>query len=80
MLCGLVLDGQTPAASGDPVMAQGKEIGRITSSVVSPRLKRAVALGYLQKEFWTSGTAVTIHRAGTEIPAIVTRLPFATSP
>jgi folate-binding protein YgfZ len=79
-LCGLVLDGQTPAAPGDPIVAQGKEIGRITSSVVSPRLKRAVALGYLQKDFWTSGTAVTIHRAGAEIAAVVTHLPFANSP
>lgn len=78
-LCGLSLDGQTPAESGDVIRVDGKEIGRVTSSVVSPRLRRPVALGYLQKDFWNTGTAVTINRAGAQIRAIVTALPFAGS-
>ncbi len=78
-LCGLSLDGQTPAASGDMIQVDGKEIGRVTSSVVSPRLKRSIALGYLQKDFWNAGTAVTVKRAGAQIRAVVTALPFAAS-
>ncbi|MDP2606476.1 MAG: aminomethyltransferase family protein [Deltaproteobacteria bacterium] len=78
-LCGLSLDGQTPAESGDVIQVDGKEIGRVTSSVVSPRLKRPIALGYLQKDFWNAGTTVTINRAGAQIRAVVTALPFATS-
>ncbi len=77
--CGLSLDGQTPAESGDVIQVDGKEIGRVTSSVVSPRLKRPIALGYLQRDFWNAGTTVTIKRAGAQIRAVVTALPFATS-
>jgi folate-binding protein YgfZ len=78
-LCGLSLDGQTPAESGDVIQVDGKEIGRVTSSVDSPRLKRPIALGYLQKDFWNAGTTVTINRAGAQIRAVVTALPFAGS-
>jgi folate-binding protein YgfZ len=78
-LCGLSLDGQTPAESGDLIQVDGKDIGRITSSVVSPWLKRPIALGYLQKDFWNASRAVTINRAGVQIRAVVTALPFAGS-
>src|SRR3990170_1996926 len=78
-LCGLSLDGQKPAESGDVIQVDGKEIGRVTRSVDSPRLKRAIALGYLQKDFWNAGTPVTINRAGAQIRAVVTALPFAGS-
>lgn len=78
-LCGLSLDGQLPADSDDIIRVDGKEIGRITSSVVSPRLKRAIALGYLHRDFWTSGSVVTIDRAGRELRAVVTALPFVAS-
>jgi len=78
-LCGLSLDGQTPAESGDMIQVDGKEIGHVTSSTVSPRLKRPIALGYLQKDFWNPGTTVTINRAGAQIRAVVTALPFAGS-
>ena len=72
-----MLDGEAAAESGDGIQADGKEIGRVTSSVVSPRLKRPIALGYLQKDFWNAGTAVAINRAATQIRAVVTALPFA---
>lgn len=78
-LCGLSLDGQAAAESGDMIRIDGKEIGRVTSSVVSPRLKRAIALGYVNKDFSAPGTAVVIHRAGIEIRAAVTSLPFSVS-
>ena len=78
-LCGLLLDGEAAAEAGDGIQVDGKEIGRVTSSVVSPRLKRPIALGYVNKEFWAPGTALTINRAGAQIRAVVTTLPFASS-
>jgi folate-binding protein YgfZ len=80
MLCGLLLEGPDSASAGDAVQADGKEIGRITSSVISPRLKRPVALAYLNKDYWTPGTALSIARHGATIPATVTALPFVSSP
>lgn len=41
---------QTPPAPGTPLLVDGKESGRVTSSARSPRLGRVVALGYLARE------------------------------
>ena len=78
-LCGVLLEGPDPVNSGDPVQADGKEVGRITSSVFSPRLKRPIALAYLNKEYWSPGTALSIARGSGTIPATVTALPFVSS-
>jgi aminomethyltransferase len=78
-LTGLLLDGPDPANSGDAVQADGKEIGRITSSVSSPRLKRPIAMAYLNKDYWTPGTALSIIRNGATISAVVAELPFVRS-
>jgi folate-binding protein YgfZ len=78
-LCGLLLEGSDPANSGDPVQAYGKEVGRITSSVISPRLKRPIAMAYLNKEYWTAGTTLSIIRNGATTSAVVTGLPFVSS-
>jgi folate-binding protein YgfZ len=78
-LTGLLLEGLDPANSGDAVQADGKDVGRITSSVSSPRLKRSIALAYLNKEYWTPGTALSIVRNGATTSAVVTGLPFVSS-
>lgn len=78
-LCGLLLDGAAAAKAGERLHAGGKEIGAITSSVISPALGRAVALGYVAKEFWQPGTALTLDRGGAAISARVASLPFASS-
>jgi folate-binding protein YgfZ len=77
-LCGLVLDGAVAAQPGDQLQSGGKEAGAVTSSVLSPRLGRPIALGYVAKEFWEPGTVLTIER-GAGIRARVTELPFAAS-
>jgi folate-binding protein YgfZ len=77
-LSGLFIDGETPVHAGVPIEAAGKHVGTITSSVFSPELKRPIALGYLNKESWTPGDAVSIKdepsRAATVAP-----LPFLRS-
>jgi folate-binding protein YgfZ len=78
-LCGLLLEGSDRANSGGPVQADGKEVGRITSSVISPRLKRPIAMAYLNKDYWTPGTALSIARGSGTIPATVAALPFVSS-
>lgn len=47
-----------------------REIGAITSAILSPRLGKALALGYVRREFATAGTAV---QAGNQ-PAEVIKL------
>jgi aminomethyltransferase len=79
-LCGLLIEGSQPAESGAPLYAAEKEVGQITSSVVSPRLRRVIALGYVHKDFWQPATELAIHRDGSKAGATVTAVPFITSP
>jgi len=57
---------QAPVASGAPLTAEGKEVGRVTTASVSPRLG-PIALAYVHRNHFAPGTAV---RAG-EVPATV---------
>lgn len=75
-LCGLVLDGNTPASPGDKIGAGDKEVGQITSSAASIALQRPIALGYLNKDFWTPGAQLTVRHGGGEIGATVTLRPI----
>ena len=72
-LTGIVLDDETTVAPGATILAEtGDEIGRVTSACVSPRLARAIALGYVKYDYLAAGTRVKIDGAtGT-----VTLLPF----
>ena len=75
-LCGFLIDGAVPARHGDRIRAGEKQIGTITSSVYSPRLARAVALGYVHRDHWESGTRLAIHGEGLVLNAEVAELPF----
>jgi folate-binding protein YgfZ len=63
-------------APATPIAAGDREIGRITSVTRSPALGRAIALGYVHRDFVSPGTEVTV--GGT--PATVASLPFRASP
>ena len=56
--------------------ADGKEIGRITSSTFSPKLNRAIGIGYLKYDYLAPGTALNVTNAEHEIGGSVTDLPF----
>lgn len=72
-LVGLVLEGAAPPAPGVVVHASdGRDIGAVTSSAMSPALGRAIALAYVHRDFVEPGTALAVGDA----PGIVTALPF----
>jgi folate-binding protein YgfZ len=71
-LVGLTLhDAGTPAA-GTSISADGKEIGRVTSSTWSGALQKPIALGYVHRDAAEPGTPVNVGAAA----ATVTALPF----
>ena len=76
-LCGLVLDGEFPAHHGAPIQVNEKPVGTVTSSVCSPKLGHAVALGYIHRDHWQPGTSVTVISDTGSLTATVTELPFA---
>jgi aminomethyltransferase len=75
-LRGLLIDGQAVAHHGDLIHAAEKHIGTVTSSVYSPALSRSIALGYLHREHWQSGTPVSIQTESALLSAEVSSLPF----
>jgi len=76
-LTGVLVEHDGALESGLKILsADGKEIGSIASSVVSPRLKKTIALAYLKYDYLEPGTKVKVVAAEVELPATVTELPF----
>ncbi|HEY7041954.1 MAG TPA: aminomethyltransferase family protein [Methylomirabilota bacterium] len=75
-LSGLVVDGDRVPEPGARLIAEGKEVGRVTSAVRSIALGRPIALGYVRREHFDPGSAVTVADAAGEQPARVAALPF----
>jgi len=63
-----------PAAAGDVIFGENKEVGRITTAGVSPELG-AIAMGYVHRTAAAPGTMVAVASA----PATVARLPLRES-
>jgi aminomethyltransferase len=76
-LSGVVFADSTPVPRSAKIVASdGKEIGRVTSSAFSPRLDRAIALGYLKYDYLAAGTEVKVATPESETSATVAELPF----
>lgn len=85
LLVGLLPESDRPLAHGtklyhpriSSILREEKEAGYVTSSIVSPALKRVIALGYVHHTIATPGTVVSVD-AGEPFAATVVALPFAT--
>ena len=75
-LAGIMLEGDRVPRAGARVVADGKEVGRITSAARSFALGVPIALGYVRREHFEPGTALTVLDGETPIPAQVVALPF----
>ncbi|MGQ0760992.1 MAG: CAF17-like 4Fe-4S cluster assembly/insertion protein YgfZ [Acidobacteriota bacterium] len=76
-LTGVVLEDSTPVPRNSKIVASdGKEIGRVTSSTFSPRLGRAIAIGYLKYDYLAAGTEVKVAAPEGETNGAVAELPF----
>ena len=72
-LVGLLVERQTVAEPGTPILEGEKEIGRITSCARSPALSQVIALGSVRRGFEASGTVLSLKGGGR---VEVTPLPF----
>jgi folate-binding protein YgfZ len=86
-LSGLVVEGDRVPEVGARILAvgargvaEGGDIGRVTSAVRSLAQGRPIALGYVRREHFEPGTAVTIADGAGAQPARVSALPFVTEP
>ena len=76
-LSGLVLDGPATIERDAKIKSlDGKDIGRVTSAILSPHLGQTIALGYVKYDYLAPGTEVRIMSGEFEHAARVTKLPF----
>ena len=57
----------------------GNDIGVITSGTLSPTLSKAIAMGYIQKDFSNLGTEFFVKRRKKLMKAKAVSLPFVKS-
>ncbi len=67
-------DGAVPHNSA--LFREGKEVGRVTSSTVSPQVGGAIGLGYVRRGSQEPGTRLEVDVQGQRHPAEVAPLPF----
>jgi folate-binding protein YgfZ len=63
-------------AKGDKLFHDGKEVGYVTSSAVSPLLKANIALGYVRREVNQVGTELILRAGEEESRVRIVPLPF----
>jgi aminomethyltransferase len=63
---------------GYPIASDDKDVGEVTSGVVSPSLGVGVAMGYVPVELAKPGSEVGVRIRNKVIPAVVQRPPFYT--
>ena len=80
-LVGLTIGDVDPPASAVPaagatLRAESRDVGRLTSTVRSPALNHAIALGYVHRDFALPGTRLVVVQRGATLSAVVTNTPF----
>ena len=76
LLVGFRAEGDLVPARGDAVLADGKQIGNVTSATYSPTLLYVIAMGYVRRPNDAPGTRVLIESDGWQLRASVSELPF----
>ena len=76
-LVGLRLTGRRIARHGSTVLADGVEVGAVTSGTFSPSCQASIAMAYVDRRFAEVGTDVTVElKAGQEIAGQIVSRPF----
>ena len=80
LLVGVVLEERGIPRSGYHISTEsGEQIGMVTSGTMSPTLGDAIALGYVESEYATDGTTVSITIRGENKKARIVTPPFISS-
>ena len=74
-LVGFVMHDRFVPEDGQPVVADGEPIGRVTSSRLSPTLKKGFGLAWVPEKHAYEGAEIFIRSGQTDSPAVVTMKP-----
>jgi aminomethyltransferase len=75
-LVGMVVEGKRIARDGMRVMANGEDIGWVTSGTRSPSVERSILLAYVDSAHAQPGSRLSIDVRGREATAVVVEGPF----
>jgi aminomethyltransferase len=75
-IAGIKPEGRAPARDGTVIMADGKEVGVITSGGFGPTVGGPLALGFVPPALSKPGTRLELMVRGKALPAEVVKLPF----
>ena len=75
-LIGLRGEGKRAARQGYPLIQHGKQVGEITSGILSPTLGYPIAMAFTENLETTIGDKLQVDVRGTELEFIVVELPF----
>lgn len=73
---GLRLETRQPAREGAPVLADGEQVGQVTSGGFSPTLGHPIAMAYVDAALAQDGATLEIDVRGKRLAATVTPMPF----
>ena len=76
LLRGFEIASDIPPRSGDRLFDGDKDIGWLTSAVVSPTLGKTIGMGYVRTAFTDEGSEVKVEMADGQVNATVRLLPF----
>lgn len=79
-LIGLTLEGKRSPRQDMKVLANGEEVGIITSGCLSPTLGRPIAMAYVKPDAANEGGSLQIDFGRQTLDAQVTKLPFYKAP
>jgi len=65
-----------PRQGYDLLNADGDHIGHVTSGTMSPSLKKAIGMGYVETEYAKFGTEIYIQIRKKQVKAIIVKPPF----
>ena len=78
-LVGLAVQGKSIARAGTPILSwatQATQVGKVTSGTHSPTLDSSIAMGYVTKDFSSTGERLQVDIRGRLTQAEVVPLPF----
>lgn len=76
---GLVVEGAPAREGAEIVDAEGNSVGKVTSGVPSPTLKKNIAMGYVKSGSHKAGTELAAVVRNKRRKAVVTKMPFLPS-
>ena len=77
---GFLFDGKLPARAGAIIMADGEEIGSVSSGGPSQTLGRNIGMGYVPLKYAKPGVELQVKVRKNVFGATVSKMPFVPTP